>query len=96
MPNKSWSDQRERQYKHIKQDLMRRGRGVEAAEAIAARTVNKQRAEQGEAESTAGAAPPNRALVERSYRELYALAKTRRIPGRSTMSKEELAWRLAG
>lgn len=48
MPQKAWSKKRERQYQHIKEGLIGDGRSTERAEEIAARTVNKQRAESGE------------------------------------------------
>jgi hypothetical protein len=85
MPGKPWTDQRERPYEQIKQGLLQSGRGADEAKEIAARTVNKQRADNGQAK-TAG---------ERNDRELYAQAKARGIAGRSTMSKEELPRRLA-
>ena len=47
--NPTWSDKRERQYEHIKEGLLDRGEGEETAEEIAARTVNKERARNGEA-----------------------------------------------
>jgi hypothetical protein len=40
---------RERQYEHIKDSLVERGRSEDTAEEIAARTVNKERARHGEA-----------------------------------------------
>lgn len=43
-----WSDKRERQYKHIKESELERGRSKDRAEEIAAATVNKTRAEKGE------------------------------------------------
>ena len=46
---KAWSDKRERQYKHIKDSLKERGKSEKLAEEIAARTVNKERAQHGEA-----------------------------------------------
>src|SRR5919204_5426018 len=49
MPQRSWSEKRERQYEHIKEGLRERGRGEDTAEEIAARTVNKERARAGEA-----------------------------------------------
>jgi hypothetical protein len=49
MPQKSWSDKRERQYEHIKESEKKRGRSTERAKEIAARTVNKQRSQSGEA-----------------------------------------------
>ncbi len=47
MPD-AWSPKRERQYEHIKDSYRDRGVGVDEAEERAARTVNKERAEQGE------------------------------------------------
>jgi hypothetical protein len=43
-----WSDKRKRQYKHIKESELDRGRSTDRAEEIAAATVNKTRAEKGE------------------------------------------------
>lgn len=51
MPEKSWSDKRERQYKHIKESYEERGVSEDEAEERAARTVNKERREQGETKS---------------------------------------------
>ena len=48
MPQKSWSKKRERQYEHIKESEKKQGRSTERAKEIAARTVNKQRAQAGE------------------------------------------------
>jgi hypothetical protein len=42
------SPKRERQYEHIKESYEERGRSEDKAEEIAARTVNRQRAEAGE------------------------------------------------
>lgn len=44
---KSWSDKDERQYEHVKESYEERGKDEETAEEIAARTVNKQRKEEG-------------------------------------------------
>jgi hypothetical protein len=51
MPQKAWSDKRERQYEHIKDGELDQGRSEDRAEEIAARTVNKQRAQAGETKS---------------------------------------------
>ena len=48
---RSWSDKRERQYEHIKDSYEDRGVKVDKAEELAARTVNKERAEDGETKS---------------------------------------------
>jgi hypothetical protein len=51
MPQKAWSDKRERQYEHIKESEKEQGRSTERAKEIAAATVNKQRAQSGETKS---------------------------------------------
>jgi plasmid stabilization system protein ParE len=45
---RSWSDKRERQYEHINDSYKDEGVKDDKAEELAARTVNKQRAEHGE------------------------------------------------
>ncbi|MGB8004702.1 MAG: hypothetical protein WCF27_10630 [Gaiellaceae bacterium] len=51
MPQDAWSAKRERQYEHIKDSEEKQGRSEKRAKEIAARTVNKQRAESGETKS---------------------------------------------
>lgn len=46
------SAKRKRQYEHIKESAQKRGRSPKRAQEIAARTVNKQRRESGQATST--------------------------------------------
>ncbi|MDP9764162.1 hypothetical protein [Deinococcus enclensis] len=53
---KNWSEKDERQYEHIKQSELERGESEERAEEIAARTVNKQRREEGRTAEPADAA----------------------------------------
>ena len=48
MPRTAWSAKRERQYAHIKDSLVHRGKPEPLAEEIAARVVNKERAQHGE------------------------------------------------
>ena len=48
MPQKAWSDKRERQYEHVKETYEDRGVSEDEAEERAARTVNKTRREHGE------------------------------------------------
>jgi plasmid stabilization system protein ParE len=43
-----WSDKRERQYEHIKESYKDRGVSTDEAKERAARTVNKDRREEGE------------------------------------------------
>ncbi len=47
-----WSHKRERQFEHIRNGLEERGESKNLAEEIAARTVNKERARNGEAKSS--------------------------------------------
>jgi plasmid stabilization system protein ParE len=53
MPD-AWSDKRERQYEHIKDSYEDRGVSKDEAEERAARTVNKERREQGETREQEG------------------------------------------
>ena len=48
------SAKRARQYEHIKESELKEGRSTSRAKQIAAATVNKQRAETGEAKSSGG------------------------------------------
>jgi hypothetical protein len=90
----AWSRKDERKYEHIKESARERGKSTERAEEIAARTVNKDRREEGRTksgrQSTTGTGNPNRPLAERSKQELYNRAKQMDIEGRSKMSKQEL------
>jgi plasmid stabilization system protein ParE len=94
MPQQAWSDKDERQYEHVKQSEKQRGRSTDRAEEIAARTVNKQRREEGRTKSgrksTSGTGNPGRSLEDRSKQELYNRAKQLSIDGRSSMSKQQL------
>jgi hypothetical protein len=94
MPPKAWSNKDERQYQHVKSSERERGRSEERAEEIAARTVNKQRREEGRTKSgrktTSGTGNPNVGLQDRSKQELYNRARQLGVSGRSTMTKSEL------
>jgi hypothetical protein len=78
---------RARQYEHIKDSEKRQGRSTARAEEIAARTVNKQRAQSGEARSSSRSSPRSRG---RTRDQLYAEARRRNIAGRSKMTKAQL------
>jgi plasmid stabilization system protein ParE len=90
MPN--WSDKDERKYEHIKESSLERGADEDRAQEIAARTVNKDRREEGRTpqRTTQGTGNPNRGYESRTRDELYNIAKDRNIRGRSSMTKEEL------
>ncbi|MCU1358584.1 MAG: hypothetical protein JWM89_4002 [Acidimicrobiales bacterium] len=103
MPQRAWSDKRERQYDHIKEGLRDRGESEDTAEEIAARTVNKERARAGEAKESSrtstddissgrrGGLRSHEGPGGRTRDQLYNEAKERNIRGRSKMNKAQLA-----
>ena len=102
MPAKNWSPKRERQYQHVKKNLLQRGESTDEAQEIAARTVNKERARQGESETASatslndisssrrGGLRSHEGAGGRTYRQLYADAQKAKLAGRSRMTKHEL------
>jgi hypothetical protein len=103
MPQQAWSKKRERQYEHIEESLEQRGTPKKKAKEIAARTVNKERAQHGEAKSASklsrrDLSPGRRGGLRsgtnrpkgRTKAQLYNEAKRMNIPGRSRMTKQQL------
>jgi hypothetical protein len=94
MPQRAWSNKDERMYEHVRQSELERGRSVDRAEEIAARTVNKERRLEGRTlsgrKTTQGTGNPNLSLESRSKDELLNRARQLDIRGRSRMSKDEL------
>jgi hypothetical protein len=102
MPPRAWSDKRERQYEHIKEGLEEHGRSEDVAEEIAARTVNKERARAGEAETSSrtstddissgrrGGLRSHKGPGGRTRDQLYEEARHKNIKGRSKMTKAQL------
>ena len=102
MPRGTWSAKRERQYEHIKDSLLERGKDEDTAEEIAARTVNKERAQHGESKTAApqtlratpapvrGGRNSHSGPQGRTRDQLYEDAKRQGIKGRSKMNKQEL------
>ncbi|MER8186105.1 plasmid stabilization protein [Kitasatospora sp. NPDC094015] len=94
---------RERQYEHIKDSALDRGESRKRAEEIAARTVNKERAQHGESKTASRSSiddmPASRRGGQRSHSgaqgptfdQLYNEARQRNIHGRSKMNKQQLA-----
>jgi hypothetical protein len=103
MPQQAWSKKRERQYEDIKEGLEDRGRSEKTAKEIAARTVNKERARAGEAKQRSktstddissarrGGLRSHSGSAGRTRDQLYAEARKKNVPGRSSMNKAELA-----
>lgn len=102
MPQRAWSKKRERQYEHIKKGLLDRGENEDTAEEIAARTVNKERAREGESRERSrtstedissgrrGGLRSHRGPGGRTRAQLYEEAKDKNVKGRSKMNKAEL------
>ena len=102
----AWSNKRERQYEHIKDSEKKQGRSTKRAKEIAARTVNKQRAEKGETKSSSRSRSSSSSSGSRSSsrsrstsssgnggrtkEQLYQEAKRLGIDGRSKMNKQQL------
>lgn len=98
----AWSAKRERQYQHIKDGQLDKGVPEDEAEEIAARTVNKTRAQEGESEEASRTSledkSPSERGGERSHsgakgrtkEQLYEDARRQGVEGRSTMTKDEL------
>lgn len=102
MPQRAWSQKRERQYDHIKESLRDQGRSEDKAEEIAARTVNKERARAGEAKTASrssiedissgrrGGLRSHKGPGGRTKAQLYNEARQKGIEGRSKMTKAQL------
>ncbi|WP_328404912.1 plasmid stabilization protein [Nocardia sp. NBC_00403] len=101
---KEWSTKDERQYQHIKDSAKDRGASTDRAEEIAARTVNKNRAQSGRTKtasrsSTNDMSPQRRGGLRSGTKgpkgptrdQLYNEARQRNIEGRSKMTKSQLA-----
>ena len=91
MPTK-WNAKDERQYQHIKASAEERGKGAKRASEIAARTVNKQRREEGRTprKTSQGTGNTRSSLAERSNKELYNRARQLHKGGRSSTNKDQL------
>lgn len=101
MPD-AWNAKRERQYEHVKEGLEDKGRSEDEAEEIAARTVNKTRAQEGESEEASRTSTEDKSPAERGGEhshsgpqgrtkdQLYEDAKRQDVEGRSSMDKAEL------
>ena len=107
MPQKSWSAKRERQYTHIKDGLLESGKPEALAQEIAARVVNKERAQHGESvtasassindmsASRRGGLRSHQGPQGRTVMQLRNEARQRGLKGRSAMNKAQLEAALA-
>jgi hypothetical protein len=106
VPQKAWSNKRERQYEHIKDSAKERGASTKRAKEIAARTVNKERARSGEARESSRSSTHDMSSGRRgglrshsgktgghsgqTKDQLYNEARRLNINGRSKMNKRQL------
>ena len=102
MPKNPWSAKRQRQYSHIKDSWLAHGRSEPLAEEIAARTVNKERAQHGESTqasassihdmsaSRRGGLRSHQGPGGRTLLQLRNEARQRGLKGRSKMNKAQL------
>jgi hypothetical protein len=93
---------RDRQYKEVKKSEEKEGRSTKRAEEIAARTVNKTRAQHGEAREASrasledmsparrGGEHSHQGAQGRTYAQLYEDARRAGLAGRSRMNKAQL------
>jgi hypothetical protein len=109
MPQRAWSNKRERQYEHIKESAKERGASTKRAKQIAAATVNKERAREGESRTASpsstrdissgrrgGLRSGTNRSKGRTKEQLYNEARRRGIKGRSRMNKRQLQAAIAG
>lgn len=91
---KAWSNKDERQYEHVKKSEKKQGRSTGRAKEIAARTVNKQRSQEGRTKKQTNTrksdSDSGQSLQDRTKKELYDRAASLGIDGRSKMSKSDL------
>ena len=102
MPQKAWSAKRERQYAHIKDSLLEGGKPESVAQEIAARVVNKERAQHGESVTASassindmsagrrGGLRSHQGPGGRTVLQLRNEARQRGLKGRSAMNKAPL------
>jgi plasmid stabilization system protein ParE len=99
---RQWTDTQERKYEHIVDSERERGVPATRAKEIAARTVNKERAQKGQTKTASrssvedmsssrrGGLRSHKGAGGRTRDQLYNEARQRGIKGRSSMNKEQL------
>ena len=103
MPRQEWTPKQERKYEHIKDSQRKRGSSTRRAKEIAARTVNKERAQRGQtrtasrtsvrdiSSSRRGGLRSGRGGPRgRTREQLYNEARQLGVSGRSKMNKQQL------
>ena len=103
MPRAEWTDKQERKYEHIVESERDQGRSTKRSKEIAARTVNKERAQRGQTKTASRSSTDDMSSSRRgglrsgkagprgrTKEQLYNEARQRGIKGRSSMSKTQL------
>jgi hypothetical protein len=102
MPS-TWTDKQERKYEHIRDSERAQGASLDRSKEIAARTVNKERAQRGQSQTASRSSTDDMSSSRRgglrsgtnrprgrTKAQLYNEAKQRGIKGRSSMTKAQL------
>ena len=100
---RQWTDKQERKYEHIVESEKDQGEPIKRAKEIAARTVNKERAQKGQTRTASRSSTDDISSSRRgglrsgtnrekgrTRDQLYNEANQRGIKGRSSMNKEQL------
>ena len=103
MPRAEWTDKQERKYEHIVESERDQGRSTKRSKEIAARTVNKERAQRGQTRTASRSSTNDMSSSRRgglrsgkpgprgrTKEQLYNEARQRGIKGRSSMNKAQL------
>jgi hypothetical protein len=99
----NWTDKQEREYQHIVESERKSGKSLRRSKEIAARTVNKERAQKGQSRTASRSSVQDMSSSKRGGQrsgtarpkgrtkaQLYNEAKQRGIKGRSSMNKAQL------
>jgi hypothetical protein len=103
MPRAEWTEKQDRKYEHIVESERDQGRSTKRAKEIAARTVNKERAQRGQTKTASRSSTDDMSSSRRgglrsgkpgprgrTKEQLYNEARRRGIKGRSNMNKAQL------
>jgi len=92
VPQRAWSDKRERQYEHIEEPAEKCGSGEDRVQEIAARTVHKDRAGARESQQ-ASPGPHRRRLTGAPRRQAVALRQPGPYQGPALRGRQAQAHR---
>jgi hypothetical protein len=103
MPRAEWTAKQDRKYEHIVESERDQGRSTGRAKEIAARTINKERAQRGQTKTASRSSTDDMSSSRRgglrsgrpgprgrTKEQLYNEARQRGIKGRSNMNKAQL------